>query len=45
MGSAEGVVIVNEQFAREFFGSDALGKVFRSTGRDLRVVGIVGDAM
>jgi len=43
MGSAEGVAIVNERFAREFFGSDALGKVFRSTGRDLRVVGTVGD--
>ena len=43
MGSAEGVVIVNERFAREFFGSDGLGKVFRSTGRDLRVVGTVGD--
>jgi predicted permease len=42
-GPAEGVVIVNEQFARQFFGSDALGKVFSSTGRDLRVVGIVGD--
>ena len=42
-GPAEGVVIVNEQFARQFFRSDALGKVFSSTGRDLRVVGIIGD--
>jgi predicted permease len=42
-GKDEGVAIVNERFARQFFSGDALGKVFQSTGRDLRVVGVVGD--
>jgi predicted permease len=45
--AAEGAAIVNQQFARQFFNAyaadAALGKVFRSTGRDLRVVGVVSD--
>lgn len=44
-GDAEGVAIVNRQFAREFFSGDALGKAFAyGRGRKVRVVGIAGDA-
>jgi len=44
-GTGEGVAIVNEQFARQFFGGDALGKTFSfGRGRKLRVIGIAGTA-
>jgi predicted permease len=44
-GKAEGVVIVNEKFAREFLGGQALGKTFSyGGGRTVRVVGIAGSA-
>jgi predicted permease len=42
-GDAEGVAIVNERFAKEFFGGDALGKTLKyGGGRSVRVVGIAG---
>ena len=44
-GSAEGVAIVNERFASEFFRGDALGKTFAyASGRKVRVVGIAANA-
>jgi predicted permease len=43
--SGEGVAIVNEQFAHQFFGGDALGKTFSfGSGRKVRVTGIAGTA-
>ncbi len=37
----EGAAIVNQEFARQFFGGEALGKTFRyGGGRPVRVVGI-----
>lgn len=43
--SGEGGVIVNEEFAREFFAGDALGKTFSyGGGRKVRIVGIAGTA-
>lgn len=40
-----GVAIVNQQFAREFFQGDALGKTFEFfDGRALRIVGIAANA-
>jgi predicted permease len=40
-----GAVIVNQQFARQFFQNDALGKAFQFfDGRAVRVVGIAADA-
>jgi predicted permease len=42
---SEGVAIVNEHFARQFLGGEALGKTFAyGGGRRVRVVGAVGDA-
>jgi hypothetical protein len=39
--NGEGAAIVNEQFARQFLGGDALGKVFAyGGGRQVRVVGV-----
>jgi predicted permease len=44
-GTAEAVAIVNEQFAREFFGGQALGKTFAYGGAGtVRVIGITGSA-
>ena len=44
-GSSEGVAIVNDQFARQFFGGNALGKTFSyGGGRKVRVTGIAGTA-
>lgn len=44
-GSGEGAVIVNEQFARQFFGGNALGKTFTyGGGRKARVTGIAATA-
>lgn len=41
----EGVAIVNQHFARQYFGGDALGKAFAyGGGRKVRVIGMVGDA-
>ena len=40
--SGAGSVIVNEQFARQFFSGDALGKTFESHG-SVRIVGIAGN--
>jgi predicted permease len=42
--SSERVVIVNEALARKLWpGEDPLGRELRSSGRDYRVVGVVGD--
>jgi predicted permease len=42
---AEGVAIVNDHFARQFFAGEALGKTFAYGGRrKVRVAGIVGTA-
>jgi predicted permease len=44
-GSGEDAAIINEQFARDFFNQDALGKTFSyGGGRKVRVVGIAGTA-
>lgn len=44
-GASERAVIVNEQFARQFFGGGALGKTFRFGGSGkARVIGIAGNA-
>lgn len=40
---APGVVIVNETASRRFFGGSAVGARMRLDGRDLEVVGVVGD--
>lgn len=41
----EGAAVVNEQFARQFFGGEALGKTFSyGGGRKVRVVGIAQTA-
>jgi len=42
---AEGVAIVNQRLAREFFEGDAIGKSFAyGGGRKVRVIGVAGDA-
>ncbi len=44
-GTGDGVAIVNERFAREFFAGNALGKVFSyGGGRRVRVIGVAGSA-
>ncbi len=44
-GTGEGVAIVNERFAREFFAGDALGRSFSyGGGRKVRIIGIAGNA-
>jgi predicted permease len=44
-GTAEGVAIVNQQFAKQFFAGGALDKAFKyGSGRSVRIVGIAGNA-
>jgi predicted permease len=45
IGPDENEVIVNQEFARQFMGGDALDKVFSyGSGRTVRIVGIAGTA-